>query len=107
MKKKVSELGGAELAEWVAKARGWSRVKPSDCFGWNDDDGTLHLVPNYRPDIHKNRCFELIEEYKPRLSAGNVFTRCEIGDADIVAETPQLAICRAVVASVFGEYVGE
>ena len=106
----ISGLTDEQLDGWVARSQGWELIKPqlnSATWYW---DTLNKITPNrsysmYTPSTDWQQCGELIEKFKPVLHVGNVYTRCEIGDANIVATTPQEAICRAVVASVYGEYV--
>jgi len=119
---KVSELEGEKLAEWAARAQRWTKTKGNSKLGeyewyWND------RIPcfEYRPDINGGQAMELVKRLNiaivpPELSglekwaAGSVrhyiLPNGQVGDHEL-GETPEIAICRAAVASVFGEYVDD
>jgi len=121
MKIKVSELEGSLLAEFVARAQGWTcDSDPTElamCIPvWNThvlrDDGIEKTVVmrSYRPDINGGQAMELVKEFDVdvnKLGSSNewcarVYPRKGM---ETISDTPEIAICRAVVASKFGEYV--
>ncbi len=113
---KVSELEGAELDYWAAKAQGWINY-PDD----SREQGTVwHLNPKeapfgkimavkeYTPSTNWEQCGELIEQFNMDLGGGPEYWVASVGEdffGDKTSLTPRIAICRAVVASVFGEKV--
>jgi len=120
----VSTLEGPLLAEFVARAQGW--YKSIDNYGfsvWRDRGNCVtYGTKSYSPDINGGQCFELIEEFDIWLSSyspcmDNVETNrswiastktTHIADEEWMhgeGSTPEIAICRAVIASVYGEYV--
>lgn len=120
MKKKVSELEGAELAEWVARAQGWELVTTSGYVAsiniWvNDTEGDyIHLYeePEYRPDLNWSQAGELIDRFGDNM---DFYENCvylypdkhKMTSVRTKGETRKIQICRAVVASKYGEWVGE
>jgi hypothetical protein len=112
---KVSELTGSDLDYWVALAQGWVQLR-----GWwytNERcwvrDSTSYSVSGiaesprpYTPSTNGQQCMELIEkfiQYHRRVKSG----WCAVikHDNKYYGSTPQEAICRAVVASVYGDTV--
>ena len=122
---KVSELIGEQLSYWVAKAQGWKTQQGGYMAGLNwvneppycvDENGDFKSA-KYRPDQDSAQAFELIEKFgievKPIQSRmdGSWYAHCKYYDNyrnnSRVGSTPQEAICRAVVASVYGEEVSD
>lgn len=132
---KVSELTGAELDYWVAKAQGWEYGK--DAFGdyWQAEfpqasNKSIFGEPlgirirDYYPTINWQQCGELIEKFNADVfyvDNGNRWS-CRVVMSDWTetggiknitiyrsdlqyGSTPQEAICRVVVASVYGKEV--
>jgi len=113
--KKVSELEGAELDYWVAKAEGKNaRISiTGDCVV--PEDGTERV---YRPSGYWNHGGQIIESERIELQCGDA-----IGDGHTwfahpaaivdpnqpsqVGPTPLIAAMRCYVASKFGETVPE
>ena len=103
---KTSELVGPELDYWVAKAQGWLEKT----HGWLDNELRFHNKHFWEPSTNWKQVGELVEKYHVSFSAqttGNYMAWIKPGDNNIISETPQVSICRAVVASVYGENVGE
>ena len=123
---KVSELTGSELDYWTAKAQGLGEYKNWEdgdydgeypcflidldgyCWWYENEDG----YDPYRPSTDWQQAGELIEKFKVKVwySSGKwVAETYKRNRVDItvwgVSSTPQEAICRAVVASVYGEEV--
>ena len=114
---KVSELEGAELDYWVAKAEGWEADwKPPEHpgnykipgFGWSSSAGW-----NWSTDWSQGG--PIIERETIQLNPGNAFPNCTVWWAKHPAhgwtivssgETPLIAAMRCFVASKFGEEVG-
>jgi hypothetical protein len=128
---KVSELTGAELDWWVAKACGWALVEvPPDYDGEHAGEA---LVPpdfpaDYRwPEKGKvspscmvlrwssrwEHCGPLIKRFRIALvPCGDLWGAFKPWSVDgpsetFKAECPLVAICRAIVASVYGDEVPE
>lgn len=118
---KVSELSGAELDYWVARAQGWTKEKYPSLDGGEDDcwcwDGAPRItVFGYCPHDNWMQCGPLIEKYKISLGYSSSFGWiAEIWQKQKImrgfdhieqcGESPAIAICRAVVASAYGEEV--
>ena len=111
-RERVSGLGGAELDYWVAKAQDWDQSKES----YDEYHGSLQwvtkkrgwiTVDKYVPSTGNQQTYDLIEEFKVDvLWEGSYWAAFTDSDGDnYTGNTPAEAICRAVVASVFGEYV--
>ena len=123
MKKLVSELEGPELDYFVAKARGWELSERLDAsfppakiiFEWLRKDGQPHIkLLNYSPHSNSAQAMELVKEFDVWLSSDKTepsnrrkIASCSphMNDAIQYGPTPEVAICRAVCAAVFGEYV--
>jgi len=113
MKKLIVDLTKKELNHCVAKAQGWELVE--GC--WRDSTGThlnqycsLTKGNTYRPTTNPAQWAELIEKFDMYLNKGKPYWWAKVGGAysgfrHIQGKTPSIAICRAVVASVYGEYV--
>lgn len=119
---KVSELTGKDLDNWVAKAQGWGGPfdKPAtikaEQFYWTRDGGLFDSEDrqfNYTPSTNGGQCFELmkidsfrwVEKLRGEYNA--MFNQL---DKDVVVTsgpTLNIAICRAFVASVYGEEVSD
>lgn len=116
-KVKVSDLTNEQLDEWVARTRGWkighlagNKNLPSY---WMRGDNVVYPTPDYSPTSNPAQWVELIEDLLVdvyHIEQGNAFEAQRHMDnyKKVVygyGPTPAIAICRAVVASVFGEYV--
>lgn len=115
---KTSELTGDKLDYWVAKAQGWvHRVTTEHMAKRGFDEPFYWRIPSkgfcsqYHPSANWQQCGELIEKfdielvYHPRSSGFR--SRSGISGPFFHGSTPQEAICRAVVASVYGEEVND
>lgn len=124
---KVSELEGVELDAWVAKAMGWRDVDvPPDFYG--DNSGKVLAPPGLSSSFswapkgripytaflrqwHLNwqECGPMIERFRLHLfplgALWGARHSLAVNGKECVGETPQLAICRAVVAGKFGDEV--
>ena len=105
---KTSELTGDKLDYWVAKAQGWNLDTEYDdrCNQYTALTGRRF----YTPSTNWQQCGELIEKFEADLGPFHsqqwiacVWSGSEEFSMDGI--TPQEAICRAVVASVYGEEV--
>ncbi|MBC8955015.1 phage protein NinX family protein [Xenorhabdus sp. PB62.4] len=112
MKIKTSELTGRALDWAVALAQGWQKM--ADYNGYSTPNGVV-IVPEYAPSWDWEVCGQLIEVYKIGLCpvmggsycAGLSLTT-STGDymnIDMYGDTPQIAICRAVVTAQLGNEV--
>ncbi len=113
---KVSELEGAELDYWVAKAQEWDLVDNQTVgyFIWNTPDNDWIDQEIYTPTTNWAQCGALLEEFSV-----DVYIHEDEGDMEwwgaqaqsklavYSCPDPRIAICRAVVASVFGEEVSD
>ncbi len=112
---KTSELTGKGLDHWVAKAWGWGikqyKIHPNDSARpwWFLNHERRCPKEDYSPTTNWEQCGVLIEKFK--ITTGLVNRKKDtwfaIGDDCSVgyALDPRIAICRAVVASVFGDEV--
>jgi len=100
----VSKLEGPLLAEFVARVQKW--YEDSD-FCWYSEEGEFkHLIEDYRPDINGGQAMELARKYSMIVHFGSFKAWLPDYSGGIqCGETPEIAICRVVVASQFGEYV--
>lgn len=106
---KVSDLEGEQLAEFVAKAQ---ELIQTHQYRWVDKHGNVITdgIP-YRPDLNSAQAMELQKNFKINVLWNEALKEwictirnySEVGTG--VGKTPEIAICRAVVASVYGEYV--
>lgn len=118
MKIKVSDLNNKQLDEWVARAQGWELVFPNDNLfrAWQKSDNKCDTVsingysPTSDTQAGKAQVYDLqlkfeVDVNKLRSSdewCARVFPRKGI---DAIADTPAIAVCRAIVTSIYGEYV--
>ncbi len=109
---KTSELTGIQLDYWTAKAQGWKPVwsAPEDIergqfafFFWAHDGQNIHTREGYSPTTNWAQCGLLIEEFSNVLSFIQLLA--SIGGHN--SSDLRVAICRAIVASVFGEEMEE
>ena len=117
---KVSELIGPQLDKWVAKAQGWNgpfsteiNRKPKQYY-WARDGGLFDSRDrqfNYTPSTNGGQCFELmeldsfrwVEKFRGKDNA--MFNQLDKLIVLTTGPTLNIAICRAFVASVYGEEV--
>jgi hypothetical protein len=104
---KVSELEGAALAYWTAKAQCWEeRMSVNGVCYWYPES---EWVVSYRPDVNWRQAGELLEKFDVDCIRSHVdplgWYGCVGENSMEEGDTPQKAICRAVVASVYGEEV--
>ncbi|BET97319.1 phage protein NinX family protein [Xenorhabdus taiwanensis] len=109
MKIKTSKLTGQALDWAVALAQGWQKM--ADYNGYSTPNGVV-LVSEYAPSWDWEVCGRLIEEFTMDLSCeiettGTIWSAKEYyySNGWSYAETPQIAICRAVVSSKLGDEV--
>lgn len=113
---KTSELTGADLALWVAKAKGW-RIEHEDggpvCYGPSGYVGSFTEY-GYRPDLKWEQGGPLIAQFNIELDRDkrkvwSAHIREWVGSWRYIAgaegDTPLEAVCRAVVEMAFGEDV--
>jgi len=109
---KTSELTGKDLDTWVAKARGWTMLN-----GY-----VTYSIDKYTPSTNGGQCFELLatenltpleywceEDNSATESPSNFmyvveYLTCGVWKI-VEGSTLNIAICRAFVASVYGEEV--
>lgn len=109
---KVNDLTGERLAYWVAKTRGWRKRCNSMLRNyWDKGEGrpTGIFMSDYRPDINGGQAMELVKEFKAfnlsKQTTGKWMVLYGEGGVFIFGPTPEIAICRAFVASVYGDEV--
>lgn len=115
---KVSELEGSQLNEWVARARGW--LKDADTGCWYDPENNHykncgHSGSKYKPTSNPAQWADLIEGFDVWLSSdGDSASEAKTHYASICphvdgaiqqGQTTAIAICRSVVASIYGDSV--
>lgn len=111
MRKKVADLTGPELDYFVAKARGWEEEKiphpkGGKCTGWRFDGNNWIDVKDYTPHNNGAQWSELIEKFGVGLRLWNRSWKAQVFlSKQMEGSTAGIAVCRAVVASKFGEYV--
>ncbi len=105
--KPITELTDEELDYWVAKAQGWELINYGSCWKSEQFTHTITRV-SYHPTSNWQQAGELIEKFDCSLE---YYNSCNCWGATArssdmeVADTPQRAICLAVVASKYGEEV--
>jgi hypothetical protein len=120
---KVSELEGKDLDYWVAKAQGWGKVVMPNKYESYWEGGINPRVWYYTPSTNGGQCFELLtiadlspmrEMWFSSVSNKIVWTSgYEVeylqGSLKAITSGPTLniAICRAFVASVYGDEVSD
>ena len=109
---KTSELTGKDLDYWVAKAQGW-RLDCTSNYHWVIGNGEHISRVSYTPSTNGGQCHELMQlpsfEWAQYYSAGCLDASYYLAYFGIRVEGPTLniAICRAFVASVYGEEVSD
>lgn len=120
--REIDNLTLDQLNEWTAKARGWvkrideSNEYPDQYMYCDAKTGIWECdAENYTPTDNREQWAELLEEFKltikpPAMHNGNVTSwaalkQWPLAQTPLTGETPGIAICRAVVASVFGTKV--
>lgn len=116
---KTSELTGAELDYWVAKAQGYVRLNDEVYLkpAWGYPDGSWLPDPMYTPTTNWQQCGELINDFGIALKPLQDRMDCSwyaickyypcYRNNGCIGLSAQEAICRSVVASVYGEEVPE
>lgn len=107
MKVKTSELSGAALDWAVAKATGYDVVISSKKGIWKGALLTAPLV-KYSPSTDWNQCGPLLKEHYVNIKvrrSGEWAANVETEMMFYIGYTPQIAICRAVVASLLGDEI--
>lgn len=116
---RVADLEGAELADWVARALGYSRASsvPADVCGYWWDGESSGGVEDYKPHENWAQGGPLIDKYKisivfeeygdGRWEASNVIETGEHTSCEnrMYGPTALIAAMRSMVHSVYGEKV--
>ena len=105
---KVSELTGKDLDYFVAKAQGW-RLDGTSNYHWVFDDGDHISKVSYTPSTNGGQCVELmkldsfrwVEKFRGKYNA--MFNQLDKNVVLTSGPTLNIAICRAFVASVYGD----
>ena len=98
---KVEKLTNEQLDHWVARAQGW---EVEDAV-WMPESVNIP-AKDYTPTTNGQQCFDLIEKFQFDLRfIGDIelVWACGFGSHTGYADNPKVAVCRAVVASVFGD----
>lgn len=105
MKIKTSTLTGEKLAYWTARAQGFVKEYCNDEWWWKNNNREI-VCSYYRPDIYAGQAMELQKAFKIGTSY-NEDTGTWFANALMLTEHEdiEVSICRAVVASKFGEEV--
>ena len=110
--KKVSELNSTELAYWVAMAQDLdAMIDDGICYIQDKFPKAAHHT--YQPQENWAQCGLLIDKFEISISScwvcgGEerlVWTADEKQSSEQESDNPKTAICRSVVASVYGEFV--
>ena len=100
-KMKVSELEGAELDFWVAKAEGYApKIEGKTCFLMCEAGGSIHA-----PSTNWSQGGPIIEREKLSISYWSPTSYGPWQCHEMYGATPLIAAMRAYVASKFGEEV--
>lgn len=102
---KTCELIGDDLDYWTAKAQGWEQR-------FNVGETQQELIDGYTPSTNGAQAMNLVEQnpmciQKLIYSKGYYALVHGEGNIPMIGDTAKVAICRAKVASVFGEEVRE
>jgi len=115
---KTSELKDEKLAYWAARAQGWElhgefdgyMIPDSWCikskYGFLAVE-VIHSKEDYRPDINGGQAMELLEKFGERIESMLRFWFGISSEEFMARGEKKVWICRAVVASVHGEYVDD
>lgn len=111
--KHVNDLTKKELDYWVGRSLGWSLLKQVGTLKplWTNSDGLIVSSYNdFRPSMEWSRTGPLIKKFKIGVISAGKEKESFIANFDgldfwVGAEmdSPQMAICRAVIFSMFGE----
>jgi hypothetical protein len=102
---KVSELTGAQLDYWVARAEGHEVNEWCELLDVREPGGA---PMDYHPSTDWAQVGPLIEKYGMYLDVGGDWeARCMTSPSYARGDTPLQAICRAVVRAAFGDDVDE
>jgi hypothetical protein len=113
--KRVSELEGAELDYWVGRALTLPDIRISHDFYYSVcvqdqpyDPIVGHDFKTFEPSSEWAHGGPLIEEWDIGIYriADTWFADSGLDGPEMGGSTPLEAACRAIVASVYGEYVG-
>lgn len=119
MKIKVSTLKDEKLAEWMARAQGW-KIEPFDQLAYwvsKPSNNYICSVYEYRPDINGGQAMELVKKFGVSICSryrrdGGQYWHVQVGPEEpensslqVGQDNLNVAICRAVAVSVYGEYV--
>jgi len=113
MKIPITDLTNPQLDEWCARAQGLERLEDTDrgdvflnTFNWWYKGARKYRREEYSPTTNDAQAMGLadafgliVTHHAKRAWAPNYKGGIQSG------ETTRIAICRAVIASVFGEYV--
>lgn len=109
---KVSEISGSALDWAVGLCMGWEyrKCRNLTCMGWYDGNQENFRCDSWRPSTEWSHCGKLIELHKVMLcyptEDGDPWeASCMFDPEWSYGETPQIAACRAIVASKFGDTV--
>jgi len=112
---KTSELTSKDLDYWVAKSQGWELAPHQFLLEqvWKGKYGTMETEKNYYPSVNGGQCFELMKldsfrwVHSTKEGAVAMFNQLDKLLVSTKGETLNIAICRAFVASVYGEEVSD
>ena len=109
----VSELKADSTTDaLVALAQGWEQRPTTGQFTWYTKEGYQAIpVKSYQPSTNGAQAFELIEKFIVNIKSLPIedneriwVAHCICHDSE-VGSTPTLAICKAVIASKWGDEV--
>lgn len=101
---KTAELTGALLDYWVARAEGLNVYMDGELVEVEDKHENWRA---YYPSTDWAQGGPLIEKYEISVDATFAMWAADTGPVSGEGDTPLVAICRAVVRSVYGDEVPE
>lgn len=110
---KASEMTNEQLDHYAALAQGWELDRCNRYWVTMTDHSIK--VSQYSPTTNGAQCFELIEKFDINVGRFSdregeewyAFVDCAGNVLEMNAPNPKVAVCRAVIVSVFGEEVSE
>lgn len=104
---KTSELTGAELDAWVARAEGYKARTDDECDWWDADDGGFVRQKEWEPSTDWAQGGPIIERERININErdGDCWGAFYSGKWTKFGPTPLIAAMRTFVASKYGDTV--